>query len=159
MGLNINMSEPVSGTAGGIAGYKLVLACLPVAVSLIAFWLGLRFVPVRKGREREDIIDRVMACVVSSFVVGIPALVLLMQHWPGAFTAGEQLALRATLQPVTGFFAVTGCVLLLSSIPGPWLVAAVFLWLERRKDKDIGQIIGDVRGAAGKVIGGADDPA
>lgn len=139
------MSEPTSAV-GTFAGYKLALFSLPVIASLIAFWLGLRFVPLRTNDPRGDLINRVMACVVSSFVIGVPALVLLIQHWPGAFEAGMRLAELAALPTIAGFFAVTGCVLIVCSIPGPWIVAAVFLWLQRSEGKDIAEMADQVRG-------------
>ncbi|OAD81605.1 hypothetical protein ATN89_24090 [Comamonas thiooxydans] len=139
------MSEPTSAV-GTFAGYKLALFSLPVIASLIAFWLGLRFVPLRTNDPRGDLINRVMACVVSSFVIGVPALVLLIQHWPSAFEAGMRLAELAALPTIAGFFAVTGCVLIVCSIPGPWIVAAVFLWLQRSEGKDIAEMADQVRG-------------
>lgn len=136
------MTEPAS-TAGAFAGHKLLLLALPIVASLIAFWLGLRFVPLRAGHERHDLINRVMACLVSSFVAGVTVLVLLMQHMPGAFAAAAQLALLAQLPPEAGFFIVTTCVLIVCGIPGPWLTAAVFLWVERRRGQDIGELARD----------------
>lgn len=44
---------------------------------------------------------------------------------------------------------ITGCVFVLCSIPGPWIVAAVFLWLERRKDRDIGELAAEIRAGIG----------
>ena len=146
------MSEPTSAV-GTFAGYKLALFSLPIIASLIAFWLGLRFVPLRGTDPRSDLLNRVLACFVSSFVVGIPALVLLIQHWPGAFEAGIRLAAMADQPAIAGFFAVAGCVFVVCSIPGPWIMAAVFLWLRRSEGKDIAEIAGEVRGAGGQSKG------
>lgn len=148
------MSDPTAG-AGTFAGYKLALFSLPIVASLIAFWLGLRFVPLRTEDPRADLINRVMACLVSAFLLGIPALVALMQHMPGAFNAGTALAVVASLPPIAGFFAITLCVFVVCSIPGPWLMAAVFLWLQRRKGKDIAELVHDVREEVGHIVGGA----
>lgn len=139
------MTEPTSA-AGTFAGYKLALFSLPVIASLIAIWLGMRFVPLRATDPRGDLINRVLACFVSSFVLGIPALVLLIQHWPGAFDAGIRLAELAALPAIAGFFVITGCVLVVCSIPGPWIVAAVFLWLRRSEGKDIAEMADQLRG-------------
>jgi len=40
-------------------------------------------------------------------------------------------------------------VFVLCSIPGPWIVAAVFLWLERRKGRDIGELAAEIRAGIG----------
>ena len=138
------MSEPTTAV-GTFAGYKLVLFSLPVIASLIAFWLGLRFVPLRGADPRSDLINRVFACLVSSFLLGVPALVLLMQHWPGVFEAGMQLALLATLPSIAGFFVITACVLVVCSIPGPWIVAGVFLWLKRSEGQTITEMADQLR--------------
>lgn len=148
------MTEPTTAAAGGIAGYKLALFSLPVIASLLAFWLGLRFVPLRSEDPRGDMLNRVLACLVSGFAIGVPLLVMLMQHMPGFFAAGVQLALMAELPAVAGFFVITGCVLVVSSMPGPWIVAAVFIWLERRKGKDIAEMAQEVREDVANIVGG-----
>ncbi len=139
------MSEPTSAL-GTFAGYKLALFSMPVIASLIAFWLGLRFVPLRTTDPRGDLLNRVLACFVSSFVLGVPALVLLMHHMPSVFAAGMSLASMAAVPEISGFFVITGCVLVVCSIPGPWFVAAVFLWLRRSEGKDIAEVADQLRG-------------
>ncbi len=147
------MTEPTAA-AGTFAGYKLALFAMPIVASLIAFWLGLRFVPLRREDPHGDIINRVLACIVSAFLLGIAALVALMHHMPRAFDAGTALALVAGLPPIAGFFAITLCVFVVCSIPGPWLLAAVFLWLQRRKDKDIAELVQDAREEVSHLVAG-----
>lgn len=141
-----NMPEPTT-TATGVTLliYKIALILLPIGTSLVALVLGLRFVPMRKGHEAEDMINRSLACFVSGFFLGIPFLVFIYSHAPGLFESAMKLADLAMLPPVTGFFVLTASGMLLCAIPGPWILAGLFLWLERRKGKDLGEMVSDVR--------------
>lgn len=145
-----NMTEPTS-TAGTFVGYKLALFSLPVLTSLIAFWLGLRFVPLRGEDQHGDLLSRVLACLVSGFILGVPTLVLLVQHYSGIFDASVRLAQIAQLPAIAGFFVITGCVFVIASIPGPWLMAAVFLWLKKSEGKTLTDIAQDMRGDLRKL--------
>lgn len=140
------MAEPTTTTTGGtIALLKFGTVLLPVVASLIAFWLGVRFVPLRTGYEWQDMINRIIACFISAFIFGIAALIMLYNHMPSVFEGAQKLAVHAQLPPEAGFFILTGCVMVVCSIPGPWFIAAVFLWLERRRGKDIAEIYHEAR--------------
>ena len=155
MGLN-HMPEPTSTATGGtLVLYKIITVSLPVLASLIAFWLGIRFVPIRKEYIYEDMINRIIACLISSGVLGITMLTLLYNHYPTIFLAARNLAVMAHLPEAAGFFTFTGCVLIVCATPGPWIVAAVFLWLEKRKGKDIGELYHDFKH---DIHGGKRDP-
>lgn len=132
------MSEPVLPT---IVGTKAWLIGLPIFVSIIAFWLGLLAIPLRAGREVRDIIYRILACAVSSYVVGIPALLAIKRYMPFVFDDMAALAVHAQLEPFTGFLVLVGCVMLICSVPGPWIVGAIFLYIEKRKDTPIDELI------------------
>jgi hypothetical protein len=152
------MSETAAGGLGAVAGKKLVLLGLPIAITLVAWVLGLRLFPPRKGREVKDMLDRLLACGVSSFVVGLPALLVLLKHAPSAFAGAQQLAIMAGVDPFIGFISLVGCVLLLSSLPGPWIVVAWVLWFQRRKGKDIGQMAADASDDWRRAMRGKDQP-
>jgi hypothetical protein len=154
------MSDPASSAAGAVAGaaagHKAFLLGLPIAISILAFALGMRIVPLRKGREMRDMMDRLLACGVSTFVVGLPVLVAILNHFPWMFSGATELASRAGTEPVVGFFAIVGCVMLVCSLPGPWLLVAYLRWFERRRGKDLGELAGDAGRDIRRAIDGED---
>ena len=137
------MSEPILPS---LAGFKVWLIGLPVAVSIVAFVLGLLAIPLRKGQEVKDLIYRLVACVVSSFLLGIPALIALMQFYPQAFDAASKLSLLVDLHPSVGTLVLIGCVMLLCSLPGPWVVASTFLFIEKFKGKPLDEVYSSLKG-------------
>lgn len=139
------MSEPVLPT---IAGAKVWLLGLPVVVSALAFWLGLLAIPLRKGREVRDLLYRILSCIVSSFVCGIPALIALKQYVPFAFEEAQTLAVMAGTDPMAGFLTFCGCVMLVCSLPGPWVVSSFFLLVDKHRDKPLDEIIRSLKGSA-----------
>jgi hypothetical protein len=148
-----SMTEPASSAGAAFAGHKALLVGLPIFVVVAAWWLGLRFVPVRKGREVKDMLDRLVACAAASFLIGLPALLSLRRHAPWVFAEAAELASMVAVDPMVGYFAVVGCVLLLCSLPGPWIVVAYLRWFKRRDDKDIGEMLIDAADVARKVKG------
>jgi hypothetical protein len=141
-------ASSVHPAAAGLAGKMLMLG-LPVVATLIAWWLGMRLVPPKTTQET---VNRLLSCAVASFVVGLPVLVLLRKHAPWVFSSALELAQAAQLDPIVGFFAVIGCVLLLCSLPGPWIIVAYVRWFERRKGKDLGQMAGDAAVDVRRVV-------
>ncbi|MFO6421651.1 hypothetical protein ACLBKS_15740 [Hylemonella sp. W303a] len=144
-----SMTEPHT-TAGAIAAHKAFLFSLPLISFLLAFWLGLRYAPLHKDAQWKDLVDRLAACVVSSFVCGVPAVLALMHYYPEVFAVASQLALVLGVAPnlgsVAGVVIVSAWILPLCSLPGPWLFAAIYLWLKRQKGKDAAEILKRVRG-------------
>jgi hypothetical protein len=142
-------ASSVHPAAAGLAGQKMLMLGLPVVATLIAWWLGMRLVPPKTTQET---VNRLLSCAVASFVVGLPVLVLLRRHAPWVFASALELAQAAQLDPIVGFFAVIGCVLLLCSLPGPWIIVAYVKWFSGRKGKDLGQMAGDLADDVRRVV-------
>ena len=140
-----------AGPAAFFAGQKIMLLGMPIGISLIAWWLGMRLVPPKTPQET---INRLLSCAVASFVVGLPVLLLLRRHAPWVFSSALELAQAAQLDPIVGFFGLVGCVLLLCSLPGPWIIVAYVKWFSRRSRKDLGQMAGDLAGDVRRVVKG-----
>lgn len=136
-----SMTEPASGAAASIAGWKLLggaAGALGVGAALatvVAMCLSL-------PRTLREWAVALISTVVSS--LGGGALVIVKFGLLEALTrSATELDLFIRLLGVLGIVFTCG-------LPGWAVVRWVFNWLEKRKDKDLGEIVGEVRG----VIGG-----
>ncbi len=121
------MPEPTSSTAGGFAAYKLAVAFgLPAGLAAIVVMLA-----VQPQSKREWSLA-LISTVVSSLCGGAA----VVQHY-GLASWGDSYV---------GLVAVAG-IIFACGLPGWVVVRAVFLWLEKRKGKDIAELIADAKEA------------
>ncbi len=114
-----------------------------IAVSVFAVLLGFKIVPLTPGRETEDATRRLAAGLLSSFTFGplmaffaVTQCPWVMAPWE-AILKGQDI-LWIYLASATPFIGLTG-------VLGFWLVAALMWWFERRRGKDVGELIQDAR--------------
>jgi hypothetical protein len=123
------MSEPISGAAAGVAGWKIIGGLAGMG----AIGAGLAaFVVMSLTKPKDEKEWRVaLACTLVSSIGGGSALVryLGLQHW-----VEDPLGMIAML----AFAFACG-------LPGWALVRALFKWLEKRKDADLAEIIKDAK--------------
>ncbi len=123
------MSEPISGTAAGVAGWKIIGGLAGMG----AIGAGLAsFVVMNMTRPKSDQEWRVaLICTLVGSIGGGAALVryLGIQHW-----VDDVFGMVAML------LMVFGC-----GLPAWALVRALFLFLEKRKDADLAEIVNDVK--------------
>lgn len=124
------MSEPFSGTAAGVAGWKIIGGLAGMG----AIGAGLAaFVVMSMTKPQSDQEWRIaLICTLVSSIGGGSALVrwLGFQHW-----VEDPLGMIAML----AFAFACG-------LPGWALVRALFKYLDKRKDADLAEIVRDVRG-------------
>jgi hypothetical protein len=136
------MSEPASSAAAGIAGWKL-LGGAAGALGIGAALATVVAMCVTLPRSLREWAVALISTVVSS--LGGGALVIVK------FGLLDELGKSATeLDLFVRLLGVLGIVFT-CGLPGWAIVRWVFNWLEKRKDKDLGEIVGEVRG----VIGGS----
>lgn len=135
------MTEPTSSAAAGLAGWKLIggaAGALGIGAALAAFVVMCATLP----RTLREWAVALTSTVVSSLGGGALVIVkcgLLAQ----LLAAQSEVELFVRLLGVLGIVFACG-------LPGWAIVRWVFNWLEKRRDHDLGQIVGEVRG----VIGG-----
>jgi hypothetical protein len=120
------MPEPTtSSAAGGFAAYKLAVALgLPAGLAAIVVML---WIQPKSPREWA----MALICTFVSSVCGGAAVV---QHY----------SLQAWADSYNGLMALGG-VVFACGLPGWVLVRAGFAWLEKRKGKDLGELVRDAR--------------
>lgn len=137
------MAEPTT-SAGAYGASKFAIFGLPIAASLLAVGLGLRVVPLKKGNELKDAVNRLIGAFATSIALGVFALVFLKNSIPWLFPQAADLAVYLGLHQDIGTYSVMGVVFMICGLPGWWAVSAIVLWFERRKNKDIQEMIKDV---------------
>jgi hypothetical protein len=124
-----NMSEPISGTAAGVAGWKL----LGGLAGMGAIGAGLAaFVVMAMTKPKSDQEWRVaLICTLVGSIGGGAALVryLGIQHW---------------VEDPFGMVAMLA-VVFTCGLPAWALVRALFIFIDKRRDADLGQIVHDVK--------------
>ena len=138
----------VETTAAAGLGIKsgLLGACAVTGVSLLAVVVGFTVVPLTPGKEHQDATRRLAAGLLSSFTLGPFAAIKYLQYdqslllfWVELLRVDDHAdnILWAYVAAAVPFVALTALI-------GFWLVASVMFWFEKRKAKDIGEMISDV---------------
>jgi hypothetical protein len=123
------MSEPISGTAAGVAGWKL----LGGLAGMGAIGAGLAaFVVMSMTKPRDEREWRVaLACTLVGSIGGGAALV-------------RYLGIQKWVEDPVGLVAMLA-VVFACGLPAWALVRALFAYLNKRRDADITEIVKDVK--------------
>lgn len=131
------MAEPTSSSAAGFAGWKLIGG----AAGVVAGGAGLAAIVVMlmtPPRHAREWAVGLISTVVCSIAGGSWLL-----HWLGMADLAQ--AGPAGLATLFGLCFACG-------LPGWALVRALFTWLERRRDKDLGELARDAASEVRDVI-------
>lgn len=120
-----SMAEPSSSAVGGFAAYKLAVAFgLPAGLAAVVVMLWIQ------PKSPREWAMALISTVVSSLCGGAA----VVQHY-GLSSWGDSYV---------GLVAVAG-IIFACGIPGWIVVRAAFAWAEKRKGKDIAELIGDAK--------------
>jgi hypothetical protein len=136
-------------TAGGAAAIKffgaaVVAAAVGTALGYVLMW-------PRTAREAACRFACSFAC---SFIFGPLLFMAAHSWWPGLFASAREFGQQYTGEPLVGLLMAAAPFLVIAALPAWWILGALVLWLERRRGKDLGEImhdaaevVRDVRGA------------
>lgn len=121
------MAEPSSSGAAGFAAYKLAVAIgLPAGLAAVVVML---WVQPKSPREWA-------MALISTVVSSVCGGAAVVQHY-GLTSWGDSY---------NGLVALAG-IIFACGLPGWVIVRAVFAWLEKRKGKDIAELLNDAKGS------------
>jgi hypothetical protein len=123
------MSEPISGTAAGIAGWKIIggLAGMGSIGAALATIVVMSMTKPKTEQEwRVALISTVMGSIGGGSCL---ARYLGIQHW-----AQDPIGLVGLM-----------CVIFTCGLPAWALVRALFRYIDKKKDADLAEIIKDAR--------------
>lgn len=124
-----SMSEPISGTAAGLFGWK-ALGGLAGAAGIGAGFASYIVMTTTKPKD-----DREFRAAISSTIAG---------SLFGGAAAIKYLAIEGWAHDPIGLMGMGG-VMLSCGLPAWLLVRALFKYMEKKKDADIAEIIKDVK--------------
>ena len=137
------MAEPLStSTAAGVALIKIF--GLPVGTGALAAALGFMFLWPTTKREA---FARFASSIISSATAGPLLVVWLRSYMPSMFDGAKEVAILYGAEPAVGFLFVAAPVMVAAGLPAWWLIGALVRWLDKRKDKDLGELAADAAAA------------
>jgi len=135
------LAEPTSTGAGGFVLWKAIGGLLGIGV--IASGLG--FLVLLPKTPREAAL-RAIATMAGSALLGPLFVAAAYSRYPEVFAAGATVAQTMGMESWLGLFMVAAPLLAMAGLPFWWILGAGVLWLEKRKAKDLGELVADARG-------------
>lgn len=116
-------------------------AFLVAVVSVLAIFVGFAIVPLAAGNETKDAARRLAAGLLSSFTLGPPLAIALIDWKPGILA--HWLKILGPGNELWAYLATAVPIIAVTALAGFWIVAAFMAWFTRRAGKDLGQMAVD----------------
>ena len=82
-------------------------------------------------------------------------MVMVVHSWmPGLFDSARAVAVLYGSDPALGFLFIAAPLMVAAGLPAWWVLGATVRWLDKRKDKDIGELARDAAAIVKDVRGG-----
>lgn len=133
---NMPAIETTSAAGGAlikIFGVPVLAGAAATALTFLFMW----------PRTRREAFIRFTCSICTSTILGPILVVALHSWWPSLFASAAAVAAMNGADPTMGVLAVAGPLMVLAGLPAWWVLGGIVLWLERRRGKDIGEIVHD----------------
>lgn len=94
-------------------------------------------------RTRREAFIRLTCTICTSGLLGPLLVVAMHSWWPTLFDSAATVATMNGADPTLGMLAVAGPMMVIAGLPAWWVLGALVLWLERRRGKDLGELVHD----------------
>lgn len=139
----------IETTAAG--GALIKLFGIPVLAGAAATSLGFMFM---WPKNKKEAFTRFFVSTLSSILFGPALVVAVRSWWPTLFDNAKDVALLYDSDPALGFLFIAAPLMVAAGLPAWWVLGATVRWLDKRKDKDIGEIARDAAAVVKEVRGG-----
>lgn len=124
---------------------------LPVLAGAAATSLGFMFM---WPKTKKEAFTRFFVSTLFSILFGPALVVAVRSWWPTLFDSAKDVAALYGSDPALGFLFIAAPLMVAAGLPAWWVLGATVRWLDKRKDKDIGELARDVAAAVKDVRGG-----
>jgi hypothetical protein len=131
---------PALETTSAAGGALIKIFGAPVLAGAAATALVFLFMWPKTLREA---FLRLTSTIATSALFG-PFLVMAVHSWwPSLFDSAKAVTILYGGDPAMGVLFVAAPVMVAAGLPAWWLIGGVIRWLDRRRDKDIGEMVHD----------------
>jgi hypothetical protein len=131
-------------------GALIKLFGVPVLTSAAATSLGFMFMWPKSPKEA---FIRMGTTIIFSTCVGPVMVIALRSTWPDLFDSARDIAVMYGTEPAFGFLFIAAPIMVGAGLPAWWVVGAVVRWLDKRKNKDLGELAADAMQLVNQVRG------
>ena len=124
---------------------------LPVLAGAAATSLGFMFM---WPKTKKEAFTRFFVSTLFSILFGPALVVAVRSWWPTLFDSAKDVAALYGSDPALGFLFIAAPLMVAAGLPAWWVLGATVRWLDKRKDKDIGELARDAAAIVKDVRGG-----
>ncbi|MDN2716093.1 hypothetical protein [Janthinobacterium sp. SUN120] len=139
----------IETTAAG--GALIKLFGIPVLAGAAATSLGFMFM---WPKNKKEAFTRFFVSTLSSIMFGPALVVAVRSWWPTLFDNAKDVAVLYDSDPALGFLFIAAPLMVAAGLPAWWVLGATVRWLDKRRDKDIGELARDAAAVVKDVRGG-----